>query len=389
MKSSDDRKNDSLTIGVICGAPPHVQDGVGDFAWLLARELTRQFSIHYLAPRWENTPSPEVPDGISMRWIQPGWNRAACEETDAWMEKLRPNVLLVHFVPQLYGWNGAKPSFALLLRKLARRGYRIVTVAHEFYAPFGPSPKTMVWSAAQRILWRLVLGASRKVVVTTPFVLEQLRADFPSRRDDFTQIPAGCPIPVVPVSPARRLELRSQLGIGETDFLITTLGGVPDSLEKLFDRAHRETATAKLLVIGKSGNAVRERLSQNAGIRDAVLTTGTVTNTAMSEYLSLSDLYVALIPDGASARRTSFLVGLAHGLPTVTNAGPLTDVTLKSSEAFCLLNGDCQLNALQLFCNNTERRNELGILGKKFFAENFSWEMIGRRYADSLTEVAR
>jgi glycosyltransferase involved in cell wall biosynthesis len=316
------------------------------------------------------------------------------KEVIRFVESSHPDVVLVHFVPQLYGWNGAKPFFAALLLDLKRRGYPIVTIAHEFSAPFGPSLRPMFWASVHQLLLRLVLRASQRVILTTPFCLDLFKRRFPRRAADFRQVPVGCPVPVIPVDEIARQERRQRLGIAPEELVIATFGAVVDSvvpaLEKVLGGFLQAGGPVRFLVIGKAGERVRRALGPNPAIGERLMVTGPVSTERVSEYVSLSDVYVALFPDGASTRRTTLMVGLAHGIPTISNVGALTDGALRLSGALHMLNGAPQpgpLGALPEMSRDPEWRRRLGRQGRAYFDEHFSWDRIRQQCATVLREV--
>jgi glycosyltransferase involved in cell wall biosynthesis len=109
--------------------------------------------------------------------------------------------------------------------------------------------------------------------------------------------------------------------------------------------------------------------------------TGPLASDAISQLLSISDLYVAFYPDGASTRRTSLLAALAHGIPTISNRGENTDRVLESSGAVVLLeDGERQFQVVRDLCSNSQLRKRLGEQGRRFHDENHAWSRITEAY---------
>ena len=383
-----------MKVCILCGAPPNINDGVGDFSWLLAQELGKGNTVSLIVPGGDGEEQYADYGSVAVYRVNKAWGIQASIEVCRIVRRVNPQIILVHFVPQLYGWNGAKPLFALLLLALKRREYRIVTVAHEFSAPFGPSPKLIVVAFVHRLLLWLIKRASRRIVVTTRFALSLFKRRFPTRQGDFLQIPISSTIPVVPVDKTRKEDLRRELRIAPEEFVIATFGSVVGSaatlLEELLSWFIHEVKRSRILILGKAGEEVRRKLAQNRVILDRTVTTGPLSSEAVSEHLSISDLLVVFYPDGCSTRRTSLMVGLAHGVPTVSNIGVLTDASLKASGAMYLINchmTEEQAMALRQLCRDARLRADLGKQGKAFFEEHLSWKEIGRQYVLLLQEA--
>ena len=383
-----------MNICTLCGAAPNVNDGVGDFSWLLAQELSKENTVTLIVPKVDGAADCAKTGRVSIYSVSHGWGIETSKEVFHLVRRLNPDVILVHFVPQLYGWKGAKPFLALLLLALRRRGYRIVTVAHEFSAPFGPSPKLIMLASVHRLLLRAILSASNRIVLTTEFSLDLFRRRFPRRQADFRRIPVASTVPVAAVDEARRGELRRKLGIAADEIVISTFGSVIGLSVPLFEKLFRwfthEGVPFRILVIGKAGEQLREKLAHDPVTVERIVATGPLGSVAVSEYLSVSDLYVAFYPDGASTRRTSLMIGLAHGIPVVSNSGALTDPRLASSGALHLLNGlmlEDETRVLRQLCKSPELRSRLGKQARVFYEEHCSWQKIGRQYEQVFQEV--
>ncbi len=382
-----------MNICILTGAPPGIHDGVGDFSWFLGQALARKHKVSIIAPEGGAMPAGEA-SRAQVYTVPPGWGIGPCAQTWHLVDRLAPQAFLVQFVPQLYGWQGVKPCLALLLIDLMRRGHCIVTVAHEFSRPFDLSPMAALHASAHRLLLSAIVKASRKVVLTTPWCLDLLRERFARRRSDFSLIPVGSNIPVVAMTDDERSAERRRLGMNESDLVVSTFGsGVEPATTFLTTLAGwlvSQNPPARIVVIGKAGGILRAVWAQHRGIMERTVLTGPVTSAAASAALLVSDLYVACYADGASTRRTSLMAGLAHGLTTVANVGPLTDRSLLSSGALHFV-GDIarehERRGLLLLCADPERRKQLGSRGRAYFEEHFAWERIAGRYTTVVEEA--
>lgn len=404
-----------MNVCFISGAAPDTQDAVGDFAWLLAREVGRRHRVWLIAtapgraadragaPAHGRAPAgPGETAPVETHAIHSGWGARALKEVLRVVRRLRPDAVVVHYVPQLYGWYGANPILPLVLIALRLQGHRIVTVAHEFTVPFGPSPKLALLAVVHRLYLRLILRASSRLVLTTALRLDLFERVFPSRRSDLFRIPIGSTVPVAPVDPDWKQRGRRGLGIAEGDLVVSTFGSIVGSrvglLAEVLSRLVAEGLPVRILVLGKGGAGLRRRLAGDPVLRDRAVLTGPVSLAALSRHLSLSDLYLAFYEDGASTRRTSLMVPLAHGIPTVSNSGASTDPALAASGALHLLDVsgepdarpmEAGLAALRRLCQDAGARRTLGGRAREFHEKHFSWTEIASQYEEVIEGSCR
>ena len=93
------------------------------------------------------------------------------------------------------------------------------------------------------------------------------------------------------------------------------------------------------------------------------------------------DLYLAPFKRGVSTRRGSFMVGLQHGVATVSTTGPDTGTLLEShnNTAFLLASDDRPAQFVEQVCRlakDPPRRRQLAQRGQSFYDETFSWPAI-------------
>jgi len=379
-----------MKICVISGASPNSNDAVGDFAFRLTDELSKENQVSFIGP------SESVPREASFPVYNVGkrWGPKDCVSTYRFLKREQPEVILVHFVPHLYGWLGTKPFFALLLFTLKRKGYPVVTILHEFSSPPGSSIKTTVLSWLHRTLLRLIVRTSKKLIVTTPFALALFHKNFPSRKSDFKYIPISSAITISPAEFEKQASLRSQLRLSPDSLVISlfgsTIGTAFDHLHKVLQWMVNKISNSSFLFIGKHGESLKLKFLGEEAIFSRIRTTGPVSNETASHWLSISDLYLVFYPDGASTRRTSLMTGLEHGLPTISNFGSLTDPVVASSGAIHLFKNfsDEEFSVLQTLYQDPAFRKQAGKTARLLWEKNFSWPIIVEKYQEVLKESA-
>jgi glycosyltransferase involved in cell wall biosynthesis len=368
-----------MNICILSGAPIQSNDGVGDFSFLLAESLKSHHNVILLAPNADHVKTDFVTHEISN-----DWGILDCKKIFKLIEKLKPRTILVQFVPQLYGLKGANPFFSILLRRLKRNGYDVITVAHEFSSPLGQNPKTIALGTAHRMLFNSVVNASSKIVSTTPFCLNLLQQRFNSRAETFHYIPVSSTIIPVRVDDQTKARLRSNMNLSAENFVVATFGNMVGeglSLFKTFvNWFAKDNQLARFLFLGKGSDSLKEEFTGD--IQRSIHATGEISDQSITQYLSIANLYAVFYPDGASTRRTSLMTGLAHGLPIVSNTGILTDSNLISSEAVYLLK-NCDTEELIKFKKSIQQKTFLENMGQQarsYFDKNLSWSRIASEY---------
>jgi glycosyltransferase involved in cell wall biosynthesis len=107
----------------------------------------------------------------------------------------------------------------------------------------------------------------------------------------------------------------------------------------------------------------------------------------LSAHLQMGDIFLVPHRSGLSARRTTFLAALEHGLPVVGTEGPMTDGFLRDVAGISLFGrraaADAAGHILRLG-RDPELRRRLGRQNAAFYREHFSWSLVGRRFAECI-----
>jgi glycosyltransferase involved in cell wall biosynthesis len=154
-------------------------------------------------------------------------------------------------------------------------------------------------------------------------------------------------------------------------------------------RAVQDDADVLLLYVGPDGEAFQDAMQ---GL--PVLNSGPLPAGEVSRRFHAMDMYLAPFIDGASTRRGSFLVGLQHGVPTVSTHGPLTDSLLldHDRDAFILAPAEdpksFRRSAVAL-CRKSARRRKIGMNARRFYSEHFRWEVLADGLLDGLSSHER
>src|SRR5438477_1557297 len=168
-------------IQIVPRLPPAI-DGLGDYAFYLAKQLRDDYEIdsHFIVgnPQWKNEQAIEFPAQ------RVGERSSACLREILQSSKSISSVLL-HYVGYGYAKRGCPFWLIQALDQWKREpGRRLVTVFHELYA-FGPPWSSSFWTSPfQKLLARRLAIISDQCV--TPMrmyarILEKLCHRFPNR----------------------------------------------------------------------------------------------------------------------------------------------------------------------------------------------------------------
>lgn len=213
-------------------------------------------------------------------------------------------------------------------------------------------------------------------------------------------VPNGVVLPVVPVSSEERDRLRAELGFAPGEAVVCHFGFIQrnkgvDTLLRSFAEVKRSSPSIRLLMACglDPRNGYHHRLSKLAerlGIAQEIVWTGHCPPEQLSRNLSCADLCVLPFTDGVTARRTTFLAAIAHGLPVVTSAGEGTGEDLRQSDGLWLLPQGAEPREFAAAClslvQDDERRRVLGARAR-ILAEQFSWERVVKETLEAYRQV--
>jgi glycosyltransferase involved in cell wall biosynthesis len=287
------------------------------------------------------------------------------------------DVLVLQYNPFLYGRRGFAPWLIrdFLRLRLGRRRPVVLVYVHETAMPMVGLRKSLM-GAWQRVQLRALRFEADGLLATT----EAWAKDLGPRA---SQVPVGSTLPDMR---RRRYAARERLGVGEETLVVATLSSGHEShLTDYVAAALAELAEHRTLFM----------LALGAGARPVPVTgveclrPGLLPADAVAELLAAADLFLAPLIDGVSARRTSVMAALQHGVPVVTTDGHLTDSFLRGSGALALSPvGDVSAFAATAgeFAD-AQRRLELGSAGRALYERFFDWPIAARALVVALEKA--
>ena len=364
---------------ITCEYPPRV-GGVADHTRLVAEGLAAEGDrVCVWCPAAEGE-AARADGGVSVRRELGGFRPSdlrragrALDEFDA------PRRLLVQWVPHGYGYRSMNVWLCLWLwARAALRGDEVTLVVHEPFLAFGEgSWRQTAVALVHRLMTTLMLAAASRVWTTIPEWEDCWRPYALGRRVPFGPLPVPSTTPVT--ADAEEAAATRALYAPEGRALVGhfgTYGGhISRSLARLVPRLFATTTDCAVLLLGQGGEAMREEIVRaHPSLAGRIHATGTLAPASLSRHLAACDLLVQPYPDGISARRTSAMAGLAHGLAVVTTKGRLTEALWQESGAVALADAgddDALLDEVRRLLASPEARARLGAAGRQLYRERF------------------
>lgn len=311
------------------------------------------------------------------------------------------------------GWRGARPRF--VYQRHALGAYAGLSIAQRFGVPFVleyNGPETWVaqhWGTGMREVELLttcedVLLRRSDLVVTVSDVLTRdlLARGVPA--DRIETIPNG--VDLESFRPGRDVTaLRRELGLEGMTVVgfIGTFGpwhGVEVLVEafgRMLTAAPQLRSTTRLLLVGAGSHtpAVRERV-ERLGLREVVLMTGLVAQSAGPDYVALFDVAVAPTvpnPDGTSffGSPTKVFEYMAAGRAIVASAlGQVADLLQDGQTALLVPGGnaDALARALSRLVQDSALRQQLGVAARQEAERAHGYAGRTRQLLSALARVA-
>jgi len=315
-----------MRICIITARIPPSHCGVGDYSVQLAHELVSQGHEVTLICGKEQAGTSDEP-GIRIRNVVSSWGIFGIRSLLAELPLRKPDLILVNWVPHLYAPKGTNLGLALAMVLAKIDGARIHTIVHEPYVEL-TRPSFFITGPIQRLALGILTWCSAAVLVTIQPWVQMLKAKYKKAADKIFWVPVGSNIPVAPVTVTERDHYRSELGMVPTDVAlgVFSLGGAGKDLPCLTE-AMKAMNKARIpcfwIFIGVTDEEFAEKFPKLKNVPHYC--TGYLATETVSRWLQSIDLFVAAFDDGVSTRRTSVIAALAHGVPTVTTVGHLTD----------------------------------------------------------------
>jgi glycosyltransferase involved in cell wall biosynthesis len=233
--------------------------------------------------------------------------------------------LLVQYVPHAYGFKAMNVPFCWWL--LRQRRLPAWVMFHEVAFPlqWGQPPAHSVVGLVTHLMAWLVRRSAARCFVSAPAWAGRLGRI----------APGGAPVEWLPVPSTLPDEVsakdvaaaRARLGAGGAvvGHFGTFGGAIASLLWEALPPLLRPDGRRVLLVGRRSDEFARRFGQAHPSLAGRLTATGGLSPHDAAAHLAACDVLLQPYPDGATARRTSLMAGLALGKAVVTTAGPLTE----------------------------------------------------------------
>jgi glycosyltransferase involved in cell wall biosynthesis len=375
-----------MKIAILCPDFPPDPTGLADHTATLAEHLAAHAEVTVITSqrgvRDEATGAVRVWRQVSQ------WRWRGGRTVGRLLLQLQPDWLIVQYVPHMYGRGGINLMLPLLLWWWRWRGGQVLLLIHELYLPWSLKPKRLLAAVLQRFMLALSVAAAPRVGVSTDVWRQRLERRFPFWQSRFHHLPTPSNVPVAHLTEAEKATVRQQLGLASDELMLGFFGTLHDS--KLMDyvleslrAVEADGQRARLLCIGPTSQELAQAVNGvSHAPEDRIVCTGYVDARRVSQYLSVTDIFLLPLIDGVSSRRSSLMAALSHGLPVVATIGEGTDRLWLESAAFAgspveeksvFLKNVCALAA------DEARRRQLAEAGARLYQDQFSWPVVTAR----------
>ncbi len=312
-----------MRIGLVTGEYPPMEGGVGAFTHELALALRDLDQDICILTRKLSDPTP-VPGITIVTVCERKWDWSTGGHVRALVVSQGLDIVNIQFQTAAYDMH---PAIQWTPGLITSSGIPCITTFHDLRAPylFPKAGPIRAWTVKR------LARSSSGVIATDHADEEQLKSDWGVHRVRW--IPIGSNVKPLDSARVDRRQIRSELGVGREQLLISYFGFLNETkgaltLVEALSQLVAQGIDAQVVMIGGRagasdptnrdyGKRVDEAVKR-LGLSERIRWSGFVDDVAVSEYFFASDLTALPYADGASLRRGTLMAALAHGRAIVT-----------------------------------------------------------------------
>jgi glycosyltransferase involved in cell wall biosynthesis len=363
---------------IITSEYPPQPGGVSDYTQQVAEGLARQGEdVHVWCP---GSGDPALAPGSVH--VHRDLGRIAPRDLEAVGRQLdrfpAPRRVLVQYVPHGYGRRSMNVPFCLWLRRRAKKhGDHLEIMVHEAFLTFEGSWRQYGAALIHRLMTVILLQAAARVWFSAPECERRWKFYTLGRRVPFACLPVPSNVRVARNESAI-LSIRRRY-IPQGGLLLGHFGtyGAPvlSVLEPILQNVARQIPGQPLLLMGRNSLEFRQHLvGMYPAWEKALHATGPLDQEELSCHIAACDLLLQPYPDGATTRRGSLMVGVAHGKAIVTTRSKVTEPLWERSAAVRLTpagDADAFVQALLELLQDPAERARMSQTAGRLYQERF------------------
>ncbi len=357
---------------------PPQPGGVSDYTAQVAEGLTQAGEeVHVWCPAAANARLSTSPFQVhrDLGGVMPRDLRAIGEQLDRFPA---PRHILLQYVPHGYGRRSMNVPFCTWLwRRVKNDGDILEIMVHEAFLNFEGSWRQYGAAAIHRVMTIILLRAATRVWFSNPESERRWRSYTLGRRIPFQWLPVPSNIRIA--RDQTKVEALRRRYVPEGAPLLGHFGtyGVPvlSVLDPILLKIARQMPGQPLMLMGAGSQEFRTQLIERHPDWEKNLhATGSLAPENLSCHIAACDLLIQPYPDGATTRRGSLMVGLAHGKAILTTSSEVTEPVWRQSAAVGLTpsgDPDAFLKLLRELLQNPDERARLSVAARKLYQERF------------------
>ena len=289
-----------------------------------------------------------------------------------------PRRILVQYVPHGYGQRSMNVPFCTWLwQRVTRHGDTLEIMVHEAFLNFEGSWRQYGAALIHRLMTVILLRGASRVWVSIPECERRWKFYTFGRHGPFQWLPVPSNIRVASDDGAI-CALRRRYA-PEGGLLLGHFGtyGLPvlSVLEPIIETIAREIPDLPLLLMGMNSQEFRKHfIEKHPTLESTLEATGPLDPESLSHHIAACDVMIQPYPDGATTRRTSLMIGLAHGKPIVTTASEVTEPLWAESAAVGITpsgDADAFVKLLRRLLWDPAERARMSRAAQKLYQERF------------------
>lgn len=358
-----------MHIAIITRRLPPEHCGIADHTVLMAQSLRNiGHRVTLVAGQGESNKDTII--------IEDDWSRAGLDCLLKRLAHLEIDHLMLQYIPLGFLTKKRNVIFAishyLALEKFWKtcgEKWKTSMIVHETYYRVWSYPPSLLKGTIQKILLKKLVRESRNVFTASQLLEKEMRAW--GEPNKIIYMPLTSHFPFLSIN---RDKIRREKNIDKGELVLTLFGG-GEALFQTISWVHEldrqlnnmNIKVKWLLLGGIPKNWLHLSLS--------VLSPGRLGLEEMSQWLQMTDIFLAPQSCGLAARRTTFLAALQHGLPIVSTKGYMTDPFLLELPGLKLTARKEEfINEIIFLAGNAADRVAMGEKNKRYYDDNFGWE---------------